>query len=67
VAAGGVLGNGISWIVYVARVPDPLFAAVGDGVAFNLADVFVLAGLMGQAAALARHGARRRGSSGAVT
>src|SRR3712207_3461842 len=27
VTAGGVLGNGISWLVYDGRIPDPLLAA----------------------------------------
>lgn len=60
--AGGVVGNGISWLVQDGGVPDPLFVDVGGGLAFNLADVFVVVGLIGQVAALAHHvlGATRR-------
>ena len=42
VVAGGVLGNVISAYRHGGRVPNPL--VVGT-VAFNLADVFVLAGV----------------------
>jgi lipoprotein signal peptidase len=42
IAAGGALGNLVSLLVWSGGIPDPL---VVDGfVAFNLADVFVLAG-----------------------
>jgi lipoprotein signal peptidase len=41
VAAGGALGNLVSALAWSAGVPDPL---VVHNVAFNLADVFVLAG-----------------------
>ncbi len=41
VAAGGAVGNLVSALVWSAGVPDPL---VGGRVAFNLADVFLLAG-----------------------
>jgi hypothetical protein len=55
VTAGGVVGNAISWLVHDGNVPNPLFANIGAGIAFNLADVFVVAGLIGQAAALAEY------------
>ena len=41
IAAGGALGNLVSALAWSAGVPDPL--VVGT-IAFNLADVFVLAG-----------------------
>jgi lipoprotein signal peptidase len=41
IAAGGALGNLVSALAWRAGVPDPL---VLRDVAFNLADVFVLAG-----------------------
>ena len=58
--AGGVVGNGISWFLHDGRVPDPLFLHIGGGVAFNLADVFVIAGLTGLIAALIGHHVRQR-------
>jgi hypothetical protein len=73
VTAGGVVGNAISWLVHDGNVPNPLFADIGAGIAFNLADVFVVAGLVGQAAALAeclarrRRGPRPRGNFGEAT
>jgi lipoprotein signal peptidase len=42
IAAGGALGNLVSMLVWSGGVPDPL--VVPGVVAFNLADVFVLAG-----------------------
>jgi len=42
VAAGGALGNLVSMLVWHGGVPDPL--VVSGWIAFNLADVFVLAG-----------------------
>jgi hypothetical protein len=41
IAAGGALGNLVSALAWSAGVPDPL---VVRDIAFNLADVFVLAG-----------------------
>jgi lipoprotein signal peptidase len=41
IAAGGALGNLVSALAWRAGVPDPL---VLRDVAFNLADLFVLAG-----------------------
>jgi Signal peptidase (SPase) II len=51
VTAGGVAGNVISARLHGGRVPNPLVAA---GVAFNLADVVVLAGAPLLTLALAR-------------
>jgi hypothetical protein len=51
VTAGGVAGNVISADLHGGRVPNPLVAA---GVAFNLADVLVLAGAPLLTLALAR-------------
>lgn len=59
VTAGGVIGNAISWFLHDGRVPDPLFLPVGGGVAFNLADVFVIVGLVGGIAALVGHHVRQ--------
>ncbi len=45
VAAGGALGNLVSAIVWSAGVPDPIVVrGSAGGIAFNLADVFVLTG-----------------------
>ena len=41
IAAGGALGNLVSALTWGAGVPDPLVLGT---IAFNLADVFVLAG-----------------------
>jgi lipoprotein signal peptidase len=44
-AAGGALGNLVSVLAWSEGVPDPLvLAGARYGVAFNLADVFALAG-----------------------
>jgi Na+/H+ antiporter NhaD/arsenite permease-like protein len=45
VMAGGVLANLVSAIAGNGRVPNPIVIGTGDGVAFNLADVFTLIGL----------------------
>ena len=45
VAAGGALGNLISLARY-GGVPNPLLIGESNGIAFNLADVFVLCGLV---------------------
>ena len=45
VAAGGALGNMISAIAWAHGVPDPLLVGgPARGIAFNLADVFVVVG-----------------------
>jgi hypothetical protein len=47
IMAGGVLANLISAIAGGGRVPNPIVVgSERDGVAFNLADVFTLAGLI---------------------
>jgi hypothetical protein len=47
VMAGGVLANLISAGASQGRVPNPIVVGTGrDGVAFNLADVFTLSGLI---------------------
>jgi len=43
--AGGVLGNLVSALVNGGSVPDPLLIGTHLGVAFNIADVFTLAGI----------------------
>lgn len=58
--AGGVLGNALSAAWNGLRVPDPIIASSQDAViAFNLADVFTLVGILalttGIAAAMIRH------------
>lgn len=51
--AGGVLGNALSAAWNGLRVPDPIIASSHDAViAFNLADVFTLAGLLALTSAL---------------
>jgi lipoprotein signal peptidase len=61
IACGGALGNLVSLLAWTQGVPDPL-VVVGDthALAFNLADVFALAGdgLLLSAAVL--HGLRHR-------
>jgi Signal peptidase (SPase) II len=53
VLAGGVLGNLVSGALHSWAVPDPIVVATSRGVAaFNLADVFVFAGILSLTAAL---------------
>ena len=61
IAAGGAIGNLASALVWSAGVPDPIVVrgSIG-GIAFNLADVFVLAGDMLLVSAAAIHGLRNR-------
>lgn len=59
VTAGGALGNLISVARYGA-VPNPLLIGGANGVVFNLADVFVLVGLLLLVVALATASVRNR-------
>jgi len=60
-ACGGALGNLVSLFAWSQGVPDPL-VLVGDthGLAFNLADVFALAGVALLLGAAVVHGVRYR-------
>jgi lipoprotein signal peptidase len=61
VACGGALGNLISLFAWTQGVPDPLVFTSGlHGVAFNLADVFALAGDALLLSAIAVYGLRNR-------
>ena len=62
VAAGGAIGNLVSGIVWWgAGVPDPLVVRAGaGGIAFNLADVFVLTGDVLLLSAATLHALRNR-------
>jgi lipoprotein signal peptidase len=61
VACGGALGNLVSLLVWRQGVPDPLIVAGSShGVAFNLADLFALAGDCVLLSAVAVLGVRRR-------
>jgi hypothetical protein len=52
-SAAGALGNLISAIGHGGAVPDPLLlGGARNGIAFNLADVFVVLGLLGLVPAL---------------
>jgi lipoprotein signal peptidase len=61
IACGGALGNLVSLFVWSQGVPDPLVLA-GDthGLAFNLADLFALAGDVLLLSAAAIYGVRQR-------
>ena len=60
IACGGALGNLVSLLAWSQGVPDPLvIAGAAHGVAFNLADVFALAGDAVLLSATALHGVRR--------
>ncbi len=55
-AAGGLLGNLVSALMNDGGVPDPLLiGGVRHGIAFNLADVFFIIGLLGLAVAAFRN------------
>jgi lipoprotein signal peptidase len=61
VACGGALGNLISLFAWAQGVPDPLVVTSGlHGVAFNLADLFALAGDALLLSAIAVYGLRNR-------
>jgi Signal peptidase (SPase) II len=61
VAAGGALGNLVSALVWRAGVPDPIVVrGANGGIAFNLADVFVLAGIVLETVASLRLAIRYR-------
>ena len=62
VACGGALGNLISLFAWAQGVPDPLIVTSGvHAVAFNLADLFALAGDALLLSAIAVYGLRNRG------
>jgi lipoprotein signal peptidase len=61
IACGGALGNLISLLVWSQGVPDPLVVAgTLHGVAFNLADLFAVAGDALLLSAVVLHGLRYR-------
>ncbi len=59
ITAGGTLGNLVSVGRY-GGVPNPLLVGGANGIAFNVADVFVVGGLVFLAAALASASVRNR-------
>jgi lipoprotein signal peptidase len=62
VAAGGAIGNFVSGIAWRNGVPDPLVLhGAAGGIAFNVADVCVLAGDALLLSAAALHALRNRG------
>jgi lipoprotein signal peptidase len=59
IACGGALGNLISLLVWSQGVPDPLVVAgTRQGLAFNLADLFAIAGDMLLLSAVVLYGVR---------
>jgi lipoprotein signal peptidase len=62
VAVGGALGNLLSLFIWGGHgVPDPLVVqGASNGIAFNLADVFAVAGDVVMIAAVALYGLRHR-------
>jgi lipoprotein signal peptidase len=65
VACGGALGNLISLLVWSQGVPDPLVVADAvHGLAFNLADLFAIAGDTLLLSAVVLHGIRHRARLG---
>jgi lipoprotein signal peptidase len=63
IACGGALGNLISLFAWSQGVPDPLVVAgTLHGLAFNLADVFAIAGDALLLSAVVLHGMRHRAS-----
>jgi lipoprotein signal peptidase len=61
IACGGALGNLVSLLAWKQGVPDPLvLAGVTHGLAFNLADLFALAGDALLLSAVVLHGMRHR-------
>jgi lipoprotein signal peptidase len=61
IACGGALGNLISLLAWAQGVPDPLVVAgTMHGLAFNLADLFAVAGDALLLSAVALYGVRNR-------
>src|SRR4051795_12072142 len=61
IACGGALGNLVSLLVWSQGVPDPLVVAdASRGLAFNLADLFAIAGDTLLVSAVVLHGIRHR-------
>src|SRR6266516_737222 len=61
IACGGALGNLVSLLAWAQGVPDPLVVAGSlHGVAFNLADLFAIAGDALLLSAVILHGIRHR-------
>ena len=61
IACGGALGNLISLLAWSQGVPDPLVVAgAAHGLAFNLADLFAIAGDALLLSAVVLHGMRHR-------
>jgi len=61
VACGGALGNLVSVLAWSQGVPDPLvIAGTTYGLAFNLADLFAIAGDALLLSAIVLHGIRHR-------
>jgi len=65
IACGGALGNLISLLAWSQGVPDPLVVAgAAHGLAFNLADLFAIAGDALLLSAVVLHGMRHRARLG---